>query len=147
MALNKAIITVVEADTTLALEAAWLLLTDTVKESHIAKASVYIQTVWECTDIDWSDDSTIPEEVKEACAYFALADSNGNLYADPKDEVTGKGLISEETDKVGSLASTVKYCCDKGVVDNYDLLQYPNALMGVWCNASSGTGSVKLQRC
>ena len=146
MALNKAIITVAEADLTLALEADWLALADSIKEAHISKASVYIQTVWTCSEVDWSDDTTITDEVKEACAYYALVDSNGNLYADPTDEVTGKGLILEETDKVGSLASTVKYCCENGVVDKHDLLQYPNALMRVGCSASSGAGSRKLIR-
>jgi len=145
MSLNKAIITPAEADAILVTETDWLALTDPVKEGHIAKASVYMQTRFTCSEIDWSDDTTFTDEIKEACAYFALADSNGNLYTDPTDTPSGKGNIIEESDKVGSLASTVKYS-DQGAHTSYDLLQYPNALMGVDCTSSSGAGSKKAIR-
>jgi len=146
MSLNKAIITPAEADVILATETDWLALTDPVKEAHIAKASVYMQTRFTCSEIDWSDDTTFTTEIQEACAYFALASSNGNLYPDPKATPDEKGNVIEETDKVGSLQSTVKYSETMNVTTSYDLLNYPNSLMGVDCFASSGGGSKKAIR-
>lgn len=140
MSLNQAVITPTEADVFLALEAAWLLLTDTVKEDHISKASIYMQTAWTCSDIDWSDDTTIPDDVKQACAYYALADSNGNLYPEATATPTDKGNILEETKKAGSLQKTVKYS-DSHLNDSGDLLQFPNSLMSPYCYGAGGSGS------
>jgi len=146
MTINKAIISPAEADVILVLNADWIALDEAYKTAHIAKASTYIQTKWNCTDIDWEDSETFPDEVKEACAYFALADMNGNLYYDlTASDLTGKGNIIEETDKVASLQSTIKYS-DKGVISQSALLQYPNALMNSVCTRR-GVGSVKLTRC
>lgn len=145
MTLVKDIITPTEADATLALEAAWLLLTDQVKEDHIAKASVYMQTVWTCEDVDYTDDTTFTDDFKEACAYYSLADSNGNLYDSPADTLSGLGDIIETSDKVGSLSTTVKYD-DNGQATKADLLSYPNALMGAECVSVSGSGSKKAVR-
>ena len=141
MALNKVIITPTEADVFLALEAAWLLLTDPIKTDHIAKASVYMQTKWTCSAVDWDDDTTITDEQKEACAYYALADSNGNLYYDPTDTPSGSGNVIEETKKAGSLQKTVKYS-DNNLEESSNLLQYPNTLMGVECASASSSGAV-----
>ena len=127
MSLNKAIITPAEADAILTQEAAWLALTDTVKEYHIAFASVYMQLNWLCTDVDWDDDTTITAEQEEACAYYALASSNGNLYSDTKQSSVAHGLLQEETKKLGSLVKTVKYHAGSDVT--VDPLQYPNMLM------------------
>lgn len=145
MALNKTIITAAEADAILALETEWLALTDPVKEYHIALASVYMQTQWTCTSVDWDDDTTISEELEEACAYYALASANGNLYADAKAENVAKGMVKEETSKLGSLSDSIKYCCNSG---NQTLspLMYPDTLMGTECSLVRGLGSVKLTR-
>lgn len=144
MALNKAVITPAEADVILAQETSWLAEADAVKEHHIGLASVHMQGRWKCLDIDWADDSTISSDIKEACAYFALASYNGNLYQSTASTEDISGVVIEQTDQLGSLKSTTKWA-EKGSKD-VNPLQYPNALMGFECSPKSGLGSVKLTR-
>lgn len=145
MSLNKVIITPTEADVTLALESDWLLLTDPVKTDHIAKASVYVQTNWSCSEITWSDATTIGADIKEAVAYYALADFRGNLYPESSDLDDTQGFLTEETKVMGPMKKTLKYDTSKGTDEIYHL-QYPDALMAPYCNRISGAGSVKAVR-
>lgn len=144
MGLNKALITVEEADSILSLESDWLALSTETKEKHIERASYYIQLNWTCSEIDWNESTTITDDVKSACSYYALADYYENLYSSVSVKETGK--IIEESDSVGSLKSTIKY--DSGLnKDLTDPLQFPNALMGFDCTKKSGSaGSVKAVR-
>jgi len=100
MSLNMTVITPSEADVFLADKADWLALTDSVKEGHIAKASVYLQTAWTCTDIDWDDDNTISSVVKEACSYYAYANFVGNLYPSLDVDGTALGRLTQQTENI-----------------------------------------------
>lgn len=132
MSLNKVVITPAESDVFLADKTDWLALDDSVKESHIAKSSVYLQTEWTCENIDWSDDLTIPEIVKESCAYYAYADFVGNLFADLTADGTPIGRLTQQTENVGSLETTYKYS-DKTSSTAPDPLSYPDTLMATEC--------------
>lgn len=146
MALNKALITPEEADVFLAMYPDWIALDTPAKTDHIAKASVYLQTHWLCEDVDWSDESTLDEDVKESCAYYALADSVGTLYTSPDSTEETMGLVSEQTSKLGSLQTTVKYCCNNRGEKIYPL-GYADALMGTQCEKlDTGAGSRKTIR-
>ncbi len=149
MALEKAVITALESQTILAAEADWLLLADAVQLVHIGYGSVYAQTGWTCVDADtglainWTD---APVDVKEAVAYFALANYRGNLYptVNTQTTITEKNVI-EVTKKLDGLQKTIKYSSPG--VDYPDALLYPRTLMATVCYSSAGSGSVKLIRC
>lgn len=133
MSINRAIITAAESQVILSNEAEWLALTDTVQEYHISRASVYIQTRWTCDEIDYDDDTTITDEVKEACAYYALADLNGTLLdSSVSDDTVGK--VIEESKKVGSLTKTIKWA-DNNEQKHY--LSYPDMLMEIGCSSAN----------
>lgn len=145
MTINKALITIAEADTTLALDQAWLDLDDDVKTQNIGLASTYVQLSWSCTGIDWDDTDNLPDEIKEATAYYAQISSQGMLYQDSASGPS-EGMLIEETNKLGSLESTKKWSQDKVDGVDFDPTQYPDALMGYYCTGVSGGGSVKAVR-
>lgn len=142
MSLNRAIITAAESQVILSAESDWMALTDAEQEQHISKGSVYIQTKWTCADVDYDDDTTISDEIKEACAYYSLADLRGTLYeTSDADDTIGK--VIEESKKVGSLATTTKWA-DDGATKYY--LQYPDSLMAIECTKSYSGGCAKAIR-
>lgn len=150
MALEKAVITAVESQTILAAEADWLLLTDAVQDIHIGYGSVYAQIGWTCVDedtglvIDWAD---APTDVKEAVAYFALANFRGQLYPSVNTQTAiSEDNIVEITKKLGSMQKTIKYASPGAGYP--DPLDYPQDLMSTVCSRSSRAtgGSVKLVR-
>lgn len=143
MTINKAIITPAESDVILANEADWKDLADGEKTRHIGFASTYVQLSWACSLIDWADDTTIPEVVDEAVAYFALASSRGTLYQSTE-EPAATSKVQEKTSQLGGLKSTVKYSTDDS--SGAYPLQYPDALMDSVCTRSVGAGSVKAVR-
>lgn len=143
MSLNRAVITPAESQVILSAEADWMALTDDEQEQHISIGSVYIQTKWTCLEVDWDDDTTISDEIKEACAYYSLADLRGTLYeSSVSDDSTGK--IVEESKAVGSLKSTTKWA-DNNTTKHYT--QYPDGLMSIECTKVGGSGSVVAVRC
>lgn len=144
MSLNKEVITPAEADSYLSDKDDWLDLVDSVKENRIARASVYLQTNWTCENIDWSDSSTIPEIVKESCAYYAYADFRGNLFSELSSDGTPLGRITELTKDLDGLLTTTKYSDKTGSVSP-NPLSYPDALMGTECKEVF-SGSVELIR-
>jgi len=147
MALNKAVITPAEADVFLALYPLWLALTDPVKEGHIAKASVHMQTKWSCLGVGWDvDPLVLSDDLAEACAYYSLASFKGNLYPDPGVTSSGVGLVVEESDAIGTLKTSKKYSDTKSVQTASAMLIYPDALMATACTRLSGGGSVKAIR-
>lgn len=146
MTIEKALITPAQADATLASESDWKDLATPEKTNHIAFASTYVQLNWYCTGIDWSDETTIPDEVKEAVAYYALANSRGTLFEDTNPQTERSGDVQEKTSQLGGLKSTVKYFESSESEEGYPL-QYPDALMDFYCNkVSGGAGSVKAVR-
>lgn len=151
MALEKAVITPVESQTILSSEADWLALDDTVQEIHIGYGSVYAQIGWTCVDpdtglaIDWTD---APVDIKEAVAWFSLANFKGQLYpaVDTQTALSDKNIV-EITKKLDGLQKTIKY--SNPGADYPDPLGYPKVLMATLCKKSSafGAGSRKLVRC
>ncbi len=145
------IITVVEADVFLAAYPDWLALDDPTKETHIYNASLYIQTGWSCAvngvDIDWTDTANIPEEIKQACAYYALADSTGNLYGDVQVTPTATGRLTKKMVKAGSVTVDKEYAASgsasiAGAAGSFGL---PDDLMSIYCTGT-GAGSQALLR-
>jgi len=145
MALNKAIVTPAESDVVLSSFADWVALTDDIKAVHIAKASVHMQTKWTCSDVDWSDGDTIPDDIKEACCYFALADYVGNLYSDPSVVASGEGRVTETSDTVGPLKTAVKFEHGSWSDTANARRSYANDLMGVYCTRKT-SGAVWAER-
>ena len=146
--MNFETITIEEADTFLEQFSDWIDLDDDVKTVHIRKASVYAQTQWVCSDVVWEDDPDtddtetvdIPDEVKEAVAYYAYANFSGNLFGDPSvTEEPTRGHLKSTRDKVGSL-STEKSYYQSGAYSSAgtkSTLGYPDSLMRVYCVNSS----------
>ena len=137
------IITPLEADAFLAAYADWLALTDAVKESHIYNSSLYIQTQYDCLSVngvvvDWTDTATVPEEVKNACALYALADSVGNLFGDVGTADTRK--TTREMVKAGSVTVDEEFSLNgttqSGVAASF---AKPDMLMSIYCAKSSGS--------
>jgi hypothetical protein len=144
MSLNKAVITPAESDVFLAHKADWLILDDTVKLIHLARSSVYLQTNWTCAEIDWDDELTISDVVKESCAYYAYADFVGNLFSSLSADGTAIGRLTQKTENLGDLESTYKYS-DTSSSTSSDPLDYPDTLMATECTSVS-SGSQTLTR-
>ena len=135
--MNKAIITPVEADIILAQFADWVALSNALKTSHIAKASVYVQTQWTCVDVDWADSALIPADIKEAVAYYAAADMHGNLFGDFS-SADDRGRIKRERSKVGSLEEEFEYSGSVPLYATRRSLGYPDVLMESLCTRKLG---------
>lgn len=136
--MNKAVITPTEADVFLAQFSDWLALTNSQKLVHLAKASVYVQTQWTCVDVDWTDSLLIPADIKEATAYYAIADMGGNLFGDPSSTTMDRGKIKRERSKVGSLEEEFEYSGSTPSISTKRLLGYPDVLMETLCTKKSG---------
>ena len=149
MALEKAVITAAESQVTLAAEADWMALDEALQATHIGYGSIYVQTKWTCIDedtcleIDWTD---APDDIKEAVAYFALANLRLVLYpaVNTQTAVSEKN-ITEITKKLGTMQKTIKY--DAPGVDYPNGLMYPETLMDSLCSKSGVGGAVKAVRC
>lgn len=136
--MNRAVITPAEADVILAQFADWIALSNSVKTGHISKASVYAQTQWTCVDVDWTDSLLIPADIKEAVAYYAIADMHANLFGDVSAADTDRGKITKERSKVGSLEEEFEYSGSVPLYATRRSLGYPDVLMGTLCTKISG---------
>ncbi len=143
------IITIAEADAFLAAYPDWLTLTDDQKTAHIYNGSLYIQTTWTCVDvdgdaIDWTDTANIPEEIKNACALYAYADSLGNLYGSVATADTRK--TTKEMVKAGSVTIDEEFAAGGssavGVKGSFGL---PDTLMGLYCKGSGTCGAALIR--
>ena len=152
--MNTAVITVAESNTTLAQFSNWLVLPDSSKTFHITRASVYAQTYYTCTDIVWEDDPDtvevevvdIPNEVKEAVAYFAYADFNGNLYGDPATANEYKGKLRSKKEQLGDMLEETSWyrggvSTPNGVAKS---LGYPHTLMSLYCTLGADTSLLRV---
>ena len=146
------IITALESDVFLALYSTWLDLSDAVKDAHIYNASLYIQTQYDCLkvdgeDIDWTDTSTIPDEIKNACALYAMADFAENLFGDVATADTRK--TTSELVKAGAVTVEEEFASsgtnESGLSSSF---VKPDLLMSFYCTKSSGSigGSSTLLR-
>ena len=137
------IITPAEADIILAAYPDWTVLTDEVKEAHIYNASLYIQTQYDCIKvdgepIDWTDTATIPDEIKDACAYYAYADASGNLFGDVATPDTRK--TTREMVKAGSVTVDESFASTGTVQGGVSSsLAKPDLLMSLYCTKSPGS--------
>lgn len=136
--MNKTVITPAEADVLLAQFADWVALSDALKLSHIAKASIYAQTQWTCVDVDWTDSDLVPDDIKEAVAYYAAADMHGNLFGDISSLDSDKGKIKKERSKVGSMEEEFEYSGSVPLYATRRSLGYPDVLMESLCTKKSG---------
>ena len=152
--MNTAVINVSESNTTLAQFSDWLALPDSSKKFHITRASVYAQTYYSCTDIVWEDDPdtveveavNIPDEVKEAVAYFAYADFKGNLYGDPATADEYYGKLRSKKEQLGDLLEETSWyrggaTSPNGVAKS---LGYPHTLMSIYCTLASSTALLRV---
>lgn len=121
------LITVVEADEYNEASDDWLALTAPEKSTHIFKASLYMQRYWSCVAIDWTDTTTMTDDLKMACAYYAEADRL-NLLFSPVSAVERTGRITEITGKVGPLLETTRWSTF-GAIESGNPLSSIDALM------------------
>jgi len=136
------LITKTESNTYLTEFFGWSSLPDATKDLHIKKASLFVQTNWICSEVDWSDSTTIPDDVKEATAYYAYASYSSNLFGSVTSE--DGGTIKKKSNKVGSLADSVEYRgSSPGGAKNST--GYPDSLMKV--SGCTATSSSNLLRC
>jgi len=118
----------------------WLALSDAIKDAHIRKASLYVQSKWESEDIDWTDSLTIPVEVNEATAFYAYSVYKGVLIGSPGEIPAGTGKIKVESSKAGSVSSYVEYFGSQAVgAGNLSPLAYPDMLMETVCTKKGST--------
>lgn len=148
--MNTAIITPSEADTFLAQYSIWDDLPTLDKTFYIYRASVYVQTHWVCVDeVVWetSDDETIniPDEIKEAVAYFAYADSQSNLFGDVTTEDEKRGTLKALELEASDLRKRVEYYSGSSYPGALFALGYPSSLMSVYCK-KGGVNSTELVR-
>lgn len=139
------LITPAESTLLLSVYADWADLTDDEKKLYIKHSSYYVQSTWNCVDIDWYDDSTIPEEVKEAIAYYAYADFKGKLFGLVTTEKDTEGKIKSIFEKVGEIAEKTEYYStlkSKGTLAPFG---YPDMIMSAYCYRVTG-GSQPLTR-
>jgi hypothetical protein len=132
-----ALITITESDAYNTLSADWVVLSDALKTAHIFNASVYMQANWSCANVTWSDTSTLDDDLKRACAYYADADRLGVL-TDAIAVTEKHGRIIEETGKLGSMGKTVKWA-DSGALTSGNPLQSIDTMVKLYCTSISGT--------
>jgi hypothetical protein len=130
------LITVAEADATLAQRPDWLALTDDEKSEHITKASVYVQTSWRCDEVEWTD---LPSDIKDAVAWYAYADMQGALYPD------SEAQVKKQKDELGSLKSDTEWYQRTMMLPTSEHLKFPDAIMSAYC-FSNIIGGVDLVR-
>lgn len=146
--MNTTAITVEESNTYLSMYTTWLNLNEQAKKAFIARGSVYAQTQWTCVDdVVWEGTPAIPDEIKEAVAYYAYADYNGKLYGDPANPEERRGGLRATVAKVGDLMDEVQYFQggSQTGVGNMSSTGYADSLMRVHCEKSSA-GSISLVR-
>jgi hypothetical protein len=134
--MNTAVITDSEADVLLASFTDWSTLTEAQKLSFIRRASIFAQVAWTCSSVVWEgDDEDIPDEVKEAVAYYAYADFKSNLFGDITSTGSSHGNLQMSRDKLGDLETERTYF--KGGQDLASgfksILGYPDSLMKIYC--------------
>lgn len=130
------LITPAESDTYNADSAEWLALTDDEKNVYIFNASLYMQTKWYCADVDWEDPTTLVDDQKRACAYYAEADRKGLLYAPVAEPVAVGGNVIEQSEAIGSLKETTKWSGGRYYTNPLSSI---DSLMSVYCTSSSAT--------
>lgn len=144
--MNKEIITPTEADIYLSAYADWTDLSDPLKVIHISKGSVYAQLQWECVDVDWDDTINIPDNIKEAVAYYAYANFGDQLYGDPT-EVSEVGQLNKKLVKVGSVTTSKSYFRGKDIIYGAaSPFGYPDSLMRISCTEVTSSNSTTLIR-
>ncbi len=139
--MNLALITPAQADIYLADKEDWLDLDEDIKILHIEHSSVYVQTVWECIDVDWDDPLTIPDEVSKAVALYAYADLHNNLWGDVTSPDAVHGALKSQEDKVDVLLTKTEWYLGGSVTPSKfnRSLAYPDALMGTACTKLSSS--------
>lgn len=140
------LITKTESDTYNALSSAWLALTDVLKDNHIYNASLYMQAQFTCevddVAVDWADPTTLDDDMKRACAYYADADRLGVLFDDVATTEPHRAII-EEKKKLGSMEKTLKWA-SSGSFTSANPLESIDSIMLLYC--TSNAGSTKLTR-
>lgn len=139
--MNTAIISIAEADAYLSAYTLWTALTDPEKTHHLTQACVYVQTQWVCEDVVYEDDPdttevevvSIPDEVKEAVAYYAYANSQGTLYGDPAVLDVKRGNLRSERKTLDKMTKEVSYFRGGSLYPfgTTSALGYPDSLMSV----------------
>jgi len=130
------LITTKEADSYQKQNEDWLNLDKPIKEIHIYNASVYMTLNWTCVDVDWSDPTTLNDDLKRSCSYYADADRLGVLNPSLSN-TQNTGRVTEETKKLGSMSKTTKWSDDGGNVNGDPLTLIDNIMM-LYCNSNSG---------
>lgn len=129
------LITPAESDIYNALSSEWLVLSDDEKSAHILRSSMYMQLNWTCTDVDWSDPSTLDDDLKRACAYYADADRLALLYS-PVEQVDKRGRVIMEKKKLATMEETTQWS-QTGSLTSGNPLESIDAVMSLYCSSNS----------
>lgn len=128
------IITVEQADSYNAQSAEWLALSNEMKEVHIFNASLYMQSMWTCADVIWTDSSTIDDDLLRACAYYADASRVGVLYTAVAVNEKHRSLIMHKR-KMEGMEETFQWG-QGGAIVTGNPLESIHALMKLHCTAN-----------
>lgn len=121
------IVSILEADSFLVSKSDWAELSDSVKSENIKKAEVYILTNWESDSVDFSDEETINDGVKEACSLYAYASLHGNLFGDESSSFSRS--VKREVRKTGPIYKEFEYFSGRDNGGSMGYLSYPDSLM------------------
>lgn len=131
------LITPSESDVFNVLSPVWIALTDPEKEAFIFNSSVYMQLNWDCESVEWDDPSTLDNDLKKACAFFAEADRIGVLFDEmKKEDVHGKKTMFKE--KLEGLEEITQWSMF-GQAVNGNPLDSVNAIMKMYCTSISNS--------
>lgn len=130
------LITKTEADTYNALSSDWLAASNTDKDTYIYNASVYMQAMWTCTDVEWDDTTTLDDDLKRACAFYADADRLGYLYP-TQTAIEDHRALTRKTQKLGTMEKTLEWSDTTGL-KTAQPLSYIDSIMRLYCTKTGG---------
>ncbi len=125
------LITISEADQFNGLSSGWMGASSEYKTRYILNASTYMQAKWDCADVDWSDTSTLDDDLKRACAYYADADRLGVLFPAVEETEPHRAIIKERKKLEGMEKETM--WADIGALTSKKPLESINAIMRLHC--------------
>ena len=116
---------------------AWDALTDPEKTMHIYNATVYMQTRWYCSDVDWDTPADLDDDLQRACAYYADADRLGLLYTALASAEPHRAIVKERK-KLEGMEKEIQWA-DVGALTTGNPLESIDAIMRLYCTAKSST--------
>lgn len=138
------LVTLAEADDFLPCELfpEWGTLTPKQKVEHLENASAYVQVTWNCTDVIWSDVTTLTESHKKMVSKYADMDGQGKLYPSSASGADSNAPTKKKTLKLSGLEKTIEYAQmdDSGTFNN--LINLENQMIIIGCSLAVESGGL-----